>query len=354
MTRAALEFSQITHGYTDRPAVRGVSTRLAEGELMCLLGPSGCGKTTLLRVAAGLERPWEGKVTIGGQLVSGPECFVPPEQRRIGFVFQDYALFPHLTVRENVRFGLGRSHDRMAEQRIASLMERLGIAHLDRSYPHALSGGQQQRVALVRALAPGPRLLLLDEPFSGLDAVLRRRVYEELREVLTDVGVAALVVTHDAEEAMMLGHRIVVLDQGHVAQVGTPEAIYTHPASAFAMTFLGEANAFPIERSAGHAHWLFGPVPEDLLREADTLEAVYLRPEAITVQGLQSAPEAHELGAEGVVSTRIFVGRTVRLHIDVEARDGPMRVIAQVPPGTPFNRGDRVWVSALARDLRVF
>ncbi len=220
-------------------AVREVSLQVRRGEVLSLLGPSGCGKTTVLRLIAGLERPDRGEVRVNGQLVAGRGSWVPPEKRRVGLVFQDYALFPHMTVARNISFPLSKWPIARREQRVAELLDLIGMPGLGNRYPHQLSGGQQQRVALARALAPEPDLVLMDEPFSSLDAESRASTRDQVRGILKSLGTTVIFVTHDQEEALLLGDRVAVMNGGHVEQVGTPEAIFQSPATRFVAEFLG-------------------------------------------------------------------------------------------------------------------
>ncbi len=228
-----------------RPAVQGVSLGLAAGDIGVLIGPSGCGKTTLLRAVAGLERVCAGEIRIGDELVSGPHLQMPPEQRRVGMVFQDYALFPHLDVGRNVGFGL--KHLRPAERarRVAEVLALVDLAGSERRFPHELSGGQQQRVALARAMAPAPRLLLLDEPFSNLDVDLRERLAHELRGILKSAGATALFVTHDQLEAFAIGDQIGVMHEGHLHQWDDAYTLYHRPATRFVADFIGHGVFLP-------------------------------------------------------------------------------------------------------------
>ena len=244
------QFSQMT-----TPAVAEVALTLLQGDLLGLLGPSGCGKTTLLRLIAGFEQPQVGTVEIAGRLVAGQGCWVPPEQRCLGMVFQDYALFPHLTVTENVAFGvrLSLGKERMGNminprKNVALLIALVGLKGLENRYPHELSGGQQQRVALARALAPQPALILLDEPLSNLDVQVRLRLREEVREILKATGTSGIFVTHDQEEALSIADQIAVMRQGRLEQIGTPEEIYSNPASRFVAEFVTQANFLPAQR----------------------------------------------------------------------------------------------------------
>lgn len=222
--------------------LHGLSLEVTAGELVCLLGPSGCGKTSTLRIIAGLECPDAGEVVVGGETFTDEGTFVPPQRRDIGFLFQDTALFPHLTVVENIRFGLTAWSQSAAKDRVAEMLEKVRLAEHAQKYPHMLSGGQQQRVALARALAPKPKLLLLDEPFSGLDTYLRRKIRNETRDVLKSTGVTTLMVTHDWEEAMLVADRIALMRDGEIRQFASPDEIYSHPVDTFSAEFFGEVN----------------------------------------------------------------------------------------------------------------
>lgn len=250
---AILHLEQLTRQFSphEPPAVDGVSLTLQAGDLLALLGPSGCGKTTLLRLVAGFERPQTGMITVNGQPVAGGGHWVPPEARRLGMVFQDYALFPHLTVAENVAFGLTLDRKRTSDQvrsRVSETLALVGLDTLSRRYPHELSGGQQQRVALARALAPQPALVLLDEPLSNLDAQVRQRLRLEIRQILQSVGASGIFVTHDREEAMAISDRVGVMRQGRLEQIDTPEQIYWQPRSRFVAAFVAQTNFVPARR----------------------------------------------------------------------------------------------------------
>ena len=236
-----LALQDVTKRFRGVVAAEGVSFSVEPGEVAVLLGPSGSGKTTLLRLIAGLERPDRGTIALNGDVVADPErgVWVPPERRRVGFVFQDYALFPHMTALQNIAFALPHLPRRERSARAAAMLERVGIAHLARRYPHELSGGEQQRVALARALAPHPRVLLLDEPFSNLDRGLRVRLRTELKALLGSLGITAVFVTHDQEEAFELGDRLVILNRGRIEQIGTPEELLRGPQTPFVAEFFG-------------------------------------------------------------------------------------------------------------------
>ncbi len=233
-----LSLSGVHHAYGKRPTVEGLDLALAPGEICCLLGPSGCGKTTVLRCIGGFEPLTGGAIHVDGQMVSGPAVHVPPERRRVGMVFQDYALFPHLDVQDNVAFGIGRSPQ--ARERVQQLLATVGLEANAHRFPHELSGGQQQRVALARALAPKPRLLLLDEPFSNLDVELREQLAAEVRSVLKASGTTAVFVTHDQNEAFAMADEIAVMASGRIQQLDTPYNLYHRPATRFVADFIGQ------------------------------------------------------------------------------------------------------------------
>ena len=260
----------------------GVDVAVEAGATLALLGPSGCGKTTLLRIIAGLEVPDAGTVTVGDTVLTGPDDLVPPERRRIGMVFQDWALFPHLSVARNVGFGLPRG-DRRASPRIDQALELVGLGGLGDRMPATLSGGQQQRVALARAIAPRPSVLLLDEPFSNLDAALRVQVRTEIHQLLVELGITTVFVTHDQDEAFVLGDRVAVLSDGRVVQAGTPTELYQRPETRWVAGFVGDANFVPAVASGASATTAFGSVElAEPAEDGDAIE-VMLRPEQLEI-----------------------------------------------------------------------
>ncbi len=243
MSRAAVLCRSLTKSFNGTAAVHAVDLTVPEGQILAILGPSGSGKTTLLRLIAGFEEPDHGEIRINDRPVAGATVFVPPERRRVGMVFQSHALFPHLTVAQNVAFGVQDGRDR--DERVAHFLELVGLEKMGARYPHQLSGGESQRVALARALAAEPVVVLLDEPFSNLDAELRVRMREDVRLILKEAGTTALFVTHDQEEALFMGDRMAVLRAGRLEQEGTPEAVYSNPASRSLAEFLGHAEFIP-------------------------------------------------------------------------------------------------------------
>lgn len=231
----------VSKNFGDIKAVSEISLEIRKGEFFSLLGPSGCGKTTILRLIAGLERPDRGVIKIGASFVAG-ESWVPPEKRNVGFVFQDYALFPHMTVFENIAFGLRGLSKKELNDRVRELLEMVDLPEVAKRYPHELSGGQQQRVALARALAISPKIMLLDEPFSNLDTDLRAEIRMATKKILKERETTTILVTHDQEEAFALSDRIGVLNGGKLEQVGKPEEIYHRPLTRFVANFVGRAN----------------------------------------------------------------------------------------------------------------
>ncbi len=317
------------------PAVDGLSLAVEQGEILALLGPSGCGKTTTLRLIAGFEAPDAGTVTIRGQVVAGPGRAVPPEERGVGIVFQDYALFPHLTVGDNVGFGLHRLDRGPRRERVAQILELVGLPGFGGRYPHELSGGQQQRVAVARALAPAPALILLDEPFSNLDADLRTLMREEVEKILRNTGTTAIFVTHDQEEAFTLADRVGVLHAGRIEQLGRPEDIYHHPASQFVAEFVGAADFLPgLVTSAGVVTevGVFGNVGD---LEPGARVEVMIRPDDITFV-------PHRDGA-GVIINRHFRGSESLYCIRLPSGH---RVHSSQPSSSMFPIGARVRAEA--------
>ncbi len=247
MTEAALRCVRLNKRFAESRAVVDFDLALERGQLVALLGPSGCGKTTALRLIAGFERPDSGTIEIGGRIVAGGRTDVPPEKRRVGMVFQDYALFPHLTVAANVAFGVPGGDEREAQAEQA--LSLVGLRGFDSRLPHELSGGQQQRVALARALAPKPEVLLLDEPFSNLDASLRTQVRAEVKQILASTSTTTVFVTHDQDEALFMGDLVAVMNEGRIEQIDRPEVIYHSPRSRFTAAFMGDADFLPATAS---------------------------------------------------------------------------------------------------------
>ena len=313
-----LSLAHITHDFDAVRAVDDVSLEVMAGEVVCLLGPSGCGKSTLLRLAAGLETLQTGVIEIAGHTVArAGQRQTPPEQRNLGLMFQDSALFPHLTVIDNVTFGLDGVPAAQRRERALRMLAKLGLADYADSYPHLLSGGQQQRVALARAMAPEPGLMLLDEPFSALDARLRELTRDDTLHVLKNSGAGTLMVTHDPEEAMFMADRIALMRDGRIIQLGTPLELYCQPVDPFVVRFFGEVNEVRAVVEDGVARCAFGTVPAPDFADGTPVQML-IRPEAV---GVRLIAEVGEHERSHVVVSRLL-GRTSLLHLCVHTDDG--------------------------------
>jgi iron(III) transport system ATP-binding protein len=345
----ALRTLALTKRYGEVTAVDDVDLDVRRGEFLAVLGPSGCGKTTLLRLVAGFEHPDAGSVEIGGRVVVGPGTRLAPEDRRVGMVFQESALFPHLDVAGNVGFGLPR---RGADGRVAEMVALVGLSGLHHRMPHELSGGQQQRVALARALAPDPALILLDEPFSSLDATLRAQLRVEVREILRRAGATALFVTHDQAEALEISDRVAVMRAGRIEQVSTPDELYLRPANRFVAGFVGEANLLAGEVRHGEVQTLAGRfrAGDGALAEGSRAE-VLLRPEQLhmlPVARLATPPRPETVLT---VVRRVFHGSEVD-HV-LRGATG-LELDASTPSSATVEIGTRVIVHARASAVPVY
>lgn len=331
------------------PAVNRVSLNLPKGEILTLLGPSGCGKTTLLRLLAGFEKPDAGVIEIGGRQVAGGGVWIPPEHRQLGMVFQEYALFPHLTVAENVAFGLKTQKKQRIQQQVTEAVALVGLEGLEKRYPHQLSGGQRQRVALARAIAPAPAIVLLDEPLSNLDVQVRLYLREEIRKILKSTNTTAIFVTHDQEEALAISDRIAVMKKGRIEQFGTPEQIYEEPASRFVAGFVTQANFLPARRIGKLWETECGSfavkVPKAVMAEpVDTAEGELM----IREEDLILKPD--ETG-QVVIRDRQFLGREHRYCLMTPSG---REFHARSNGGSLLAIGTRVQVAAIEERLRVF
>ncbi len=338
-----LEFSSVSHAYGPLKVLDGINLLARSGEVTCLLGPSGCGKTTLLKLAAGLMPVQQGTVALDGALLAAPGQSLAPEQRPVGLVFQEGALFPHMTVSENIAFGLKGSATEK-EQRVSTLLPKIGLAGFEGRYPHTLSGGQQQRVALARALAPQPSVLLLDEPFANIDSQLRRDLREETRRMLKASGAVAILVTHDPDEALEMGDRIAVMDEGRVVQFDTPQTLYDQPGSEGVALMFGRGQPVRAVASAGGAvDTEFGRWPGTCLAQGAATEgdlALVVRQDTFDL----------EQGTGGAHIVDIRTGGSDQLVFVEGANGGILRV--QVPRERQLTVGDRVTLRPL--DGRVF
>lgn len=278
----ALEFSELSHRFDAAPVLRDVSLVAGKGEILCLLGASGSGKTTLLRLAAGLERLQTGTISLDGKVIASQSHMVPAEDRAIGMVFQDHALFPHLTVAQNVAFGLRKSENGSRSALVRQVLAGVGLAGFEDRFPHTLSGGQQQRVALARALAPRPSVILLDEPFASIDVTRRRALRENARLTLKQTDAITVMVTHDPEEALDMADKIAVMEGGRILQHGRPVDLYCRPHSALVARLFGDAQVFDARIENGVAHFAYGRVATSDEANSDKAELV-LRPSTIAI-----------------------------------------------------------------------
>lgn len=362
MTQSAiLHLEGVTRQFAKaaQPAVSEVSLTLLQGEILALLGPSGCGKTTLLRLIAGFEPPQFGTITLADRAVAGSGNWLPPEQRDIGMVFQDYALFPHLTVAGNVAFGLKNRGRRSpssswSTDRVQEAIALVGLHGMEQRYPHELSGGQQQRVALARALAPRPTLVLLDEPLSNLDVQVRLYLRREVRDILKATGTSGIFVTHDQEEALTIADRVAVMRQGHIEQLGTPEDLYCQPRSRFVAEFVTQANFLSAQRQGGDWHCELGQFPIQPIHCTCEADWQICQTEAATGELLIRQEDLHlKPDPEGllVVRDRQFLGRDYCYRL---LTPGGQELLARTPRTTLLQPGDRVHPHIPPQTLRFF
>ena len=352
-----LELSGVHKGYADQPVLSGVDLAVEPESVTAILGPSGSGKTTLLRLVAGFDRIDQGRIRIGDTIVDDGRRCEPPERRRLGYVPQEGALFPHLTVAANVAFGL--AHRRRQQTRVAELLEMVGLSGLDRRYPDQLSGGQQQRVALARALAVEPTLVLLDEPFSALDASLRASLRTEVRDILRRAGATTVLVTHDQDEALSLADQVAVLREGRIVQHASPHELYAHPADPQLARFLGATNILDAVLDGTRASTVLGPVT---LAGSPTpvpgpgSPQVLVRPEQVEVTIAPGPPTpgaAGEGAAAGVVVDADFHGHFTMLRVRLATPSDEVVLVRHedlvpVAPGTPVSLSVRGEVTAWA------
>jgi putative spermidine/putrescine transport system ATP-binding protein len=342
-TGAPVVFDNLTRRYGATTALDRFSLDIAPGELIALLGPSGCGKTTALRVLAGFERPDLGRILVDDKDVST----VAAQHRNMGMVFQSYSLFPNMNARDNVAFGLQLRHQRGAQRRAraSELLELVGLGEHVTKYPHQLSGGQQQRVALARALAIEPRVLLLDEPLSALDAKVRAELRDQIRAIQQRLAITTVFVTHDQEEAMSMADRVCVMSRGHLEQVATPAVLYSQPATAFVGQFVGISSRVAVTRHGDHVEVLGRDVPirGDLHAVPSGDLAALLRPEDLDVHVNSSGL--------GVITHRSFLGATTRVSVGIAGAN--LRVDVRSSQADDLEIGTRVDVSVNARDVLV-
>ena len=346
-----LSLEGITVAFDGVPAVSELSLDVGAGEIVCLLGPSGCGKTTTLRVAAGVERQRAGRVLVDGRVVSARGVHEPPEARSIGLMFQDFALFPHLTVAENVAFGLRRIGAQGERAKLAAeYLSRVGMEAYGRKFPHQLSGGEQQRVALARALAPRPSVMLMDEPFSGLDNRLRDEVRDQTLSILKEVGAGVLLVTHEPEEAMRMADRIALMRDGRIVQIGAPYHVYNYPVDRQAARFFSDLNLIHGVVRDRQTDTPFGLFLTPQLVDGADVEIVS-RPQHLQIEADDGTPpeatSEHGMPARGHVVRARFIGAMSLIEVAMDHDGSILR--ATVPFAWLPEQGARVWLS-LRRD----
>ncbi len=342
---ARLDFESICHSFTPgSETLTDVSLVAEPGEVLCLLGPSGSGKTTLLRIAAGIEPQTTGRVLLNGREIAGPSVFLPPESRSIGLVFQDFALFPHMTILDNVRFGLTALSGGEARKEALIALSRVGLESYASSYPHILSGGEQQRVALARALAPRPAVLLMDEPFSGLDSRLKDSVRAETLAILRESRATAIVVTHDAEEAMRMGDRIALLKDGRLVQVGRAEDLYLRPANLFAAGFFSELNVFDGRVRDGAVDTSVGSIAAPGRSDGTAITV------AVRTTGFGISEGGG--GIEARIISRRYLGVVELLELAVPGAETPVR--ARVRCGVLSSKARDIWLTLHSSDVLLF
>ncbi|MFD1880899.1 ABC transporter ATP-binding protein [Paracoccus pacificus] len=315
----ALELDRISRWLGGRQILSDITVSIPTGKISCLLGQSGCGKSTLLRLISGVDRPDGGRIRMDGQEIVGDGSFVEPESRNIGFMFQDYALFPHISVAANLAFGLRGMSKAEQQKRVNEVVDGIGIRHLVDRFPHSLSGGEQQRVALARALAPKPAVLLMDEPFSNLDQGLRERVRKETVETLRKLGTTAIIVTHDPQEALAVGDLIILMREGKIEQIGSPFDIYDHPVSPYAAEFMGPCNRLTGIFARGQIETPIGKFQANLNLPDGALAVACIRPQALTIE---SAGD----GIAARILAKSFLGESEQIDISVHPLAQPLRV----------------------------
>ncbi len=343
-----LTVTGLSHSFGPQQILKEISLNVAPGEILCLLGPSGCGKTTTLRLIAGLEELQTGRIAWNDLVLAGPGLNVPPEKREVGLLFQDFALFPHLTVAENVAFGIKGLPAEERQTRVHEVLDQVGMLRYATNYPHYLSGGEQQRVALARARAPRPKIFLLDEPFSNLDTRLRNQLRDLCLHVLKNSGSSSVIVTHDPEEAMFMGDKVAVMRDGVVVQVGSPEELYFRPNSAFVAGLFGEVNEITGRVVDGHVVTPIGRVCAPNLNEGVEVD-VLVRPEALHVS------ESTGRSAVASVITSRLLGRSSLLHLSVpNGEEGGLHLHSRVPGRMLPPEGSSIGLSLDERNVFVF
>ena len=355
-----LEFINITHAYDKQKILNDFSMKLEIGEVVSLLGPSGCGKTTLLKLASGIEKLQNGEIKLNDKIVSSSNIHVNSEKRNVGYVFQDCALFPHLTILQNIFFGMKSNAVEKQKNKIQSLMKEINILSLTKRYPHQLSGGQQQQVALVRAMATDPQIIFLDEPYSNLDSRLKEKIRDQMLHILREYNITALLVTHDPEEAMFMSDKIGVLNNGYIEQFGSPIDLYLRPKSAFIAEFFGEINVFEGNAEDGSVNTVLGTFKCSTQYNKKKVKVV-IRNEAINLFSENKLNLNNINQTEFVTSpyfgyvmeARLLAGSTL-VHISLKVNQSNFHIHAKIPGLNFFNVDEKVLVVIDPSQIFVF
>ena len=344
-----LQIDTISHKYGNFEIINDLSFEVLSKEIVCLLGPSGSGKSTILRLIAGLENLQHGKINLNKKTISSKDSvFIQPEDREIGFVFQDLALFPHLNVKNNINYGLNKFNKNLKEEVYKSLVNKIGIEHLENKYPHELSGGEQQRVALARALAPKPKLMLLDEPFSDLDSRLREKVREETISILKSNGTPVLLVTHDPNEAMLVSDKIIIINNKKKIQEGSPEEIYFKPKNKFVAGFFSDINTFSGKVIDSKVNFLLGTINTNINYREKEVEVI-IRTEGIKINHKKID---NKLNIEGKISSLKQVG--IFQYVNIIVQDHPKIISARLIDNHDITVNSKVWLGFDPRFTFVF
>ena len=355
-----LEFLKISHAYNKQKILNNFSMKLEQGEVVSLLGPSGCGKTTLLKLASGIEKLQNGQIKLNNEIVSSPYIHVNSEKRNVGYVFQDCALFPHLTILQNIFFGMKSYEIEKQKNKIQSLMKEINISSLAKKYPHQLSGGQQQQVALVRAMASDPQIIFLDEPYSNLDSRLKEKIRDQMLHILKEHDITALLVTHDPEEAMFMSDKIGVLNNGSIEQFGSPIDLYLRPKSAFIAEFFGEINIFEGTAEDEFVNTVLGTFKCSPKLNKKKVKIV-IRNEAINLFSVNklNLNKNHQPGFVTspyfgyVMETRLLAGSTL-VHLSLKVHQSNFHIHAKIPGLNFFNVDEKVLIAIDPSQIFVF
>ncbi len=355
-----LEFIEISHSYNKKLVLKNFSMKLKLGEVVSLLGPSGCGKTTLLKLASGIEKIQQGEIKLHNRVISSSNVHVNPENRNIGYVFQDCALFPHLTILENIFFGRSKSEIEFQSKKIKNLMSQINISNLSDNYPHELSGGQQQQVALVRAMASDPKIIFLDEPYSNLDSRLKEKIRDQMLHILREHKISALLVTHDPQEAMFMSDKIGILNKGYIEQFGSPIDLYLRPKSAFIAEFFGEINTLEGVVKEGSVRTVLGTF-HCSQRFNNKKVKIVIRDEAIklfsaTKINLDSKDKTNFIKSSYygyVMETRLLAGSSL-VHLSLKVKEIDFHIHARIPGLNFFKVDEKVIVETDPMQIFIF